>query len=140
LFFPDRFMQCRSSDYIELLSKDNIATSMTQGVSPYENALTERINGIIKGHSFPERIYQIHKEAKKTLSEITWFYNEVRPRSSLVCLTPSQADTDPHRRFTVFIKIAIQKLTAIAYYYTISYMRRHKTVLIKCPICSLSNY
>lgn len=86
-----RGIQYCSSDYIELLTKDNIAISMTQSGSPYENALAERINGIIKGEFFPKRIYQKHKEAKKTLSKIIWTYNEERPHASLDYLTPSQA-------------------------------------------------
>lgn len=90
----DRGIQYCSSDYIELLTQANIAISMTQSGSPYENALAERINGIIKGEFFPKRIYQNHKEAKKTLSKIIWTYNEERPHASLDYLTPSQADKE----------------------------------------------
>jgi transposase InsO family protein len=88
----DRGIQYCSSDYIELLTKANIAISMTQSGSPYENALAERINGIIKGEFFPKRIYQNHREAKKSITQIIWTYNEQRPHASLDYLTPSQAD------------------------------------------------
>jgi len=88
----DRGIQYCSSNYIELLTKTNIAVSMKQSGSPYENALAERINGIIKGEFFPKRIYQNHKEAKKTLSKIIRTYNEERPHASLDYLTPSQAE------------------------------------------------
>ena len=90
----DRGIQYCSSDYIEMLTKGNIAVSMTQSGSPYENALAERINGIIKGEFFPKRIFQNHKEAKKTLSKIIWIYNEERPHASLDYLTPSQAENE----------------------------------------------
>lgn len=83
-----------SSDYIELLTKENIAIGMTQSGRPYENALAERINGIIKGEFFPKRIHQSHKEAKKTISKIIWTYNEERPHASLDYLTLSQADNE----------------------------------------------
>jgi putative transposase len=36
---------------------------MTQSRSPYDNALAERINGIIKNEFYPQRIYQNNKEA-----------------------------------------------------------------------------
>ncbi|MDQ3112369.1 MAG: integrase core domain-containing protein, partial [Bacteroidota bacterium] len=62
--------------------------------SPYENALAERVNGILKGEFFPKRIYQNHREAKKALSKIIWTYNEQRPHASLDYLTPSQAEKE----------------------------------------------
>jgi transposase InsO family protein len=88
----DRGIQYCSSDYIELLISANIAISMTQSGSPYENALAERVNGIIKSEFFPKRIYQNHREAKKAIQKIIWIYNEQRPHASLDYLTPSQAE------------------------------------------------
>ena len=87
----DRGIQYCSSDYVELLTKSDIAISMTQNGSPYENALAERVNGIIKSEFFPKRIYQNHREAKKSLVNIIKTYNEKRPHASLDYLTPSQA-------------------------------------------------
>ncbi len=65
--------------------------SMTQSGSPYENALTERMNGILKNEFYPKRIYQNHKEAKKVLSSNIEIYNNKRPRLSLDYLTPTIA-------------------------------------------------
>jgi len=90
----DRGIQYCSSGYIELLTSADIAISMTQSGSPYENALAERVNGILKGEFFPKRIYQNHREAKKALSKIIWTYNEQRPHASLDYLTPSQAEKE----------------------------------------------
>lgn len=87
----DRGIQYCSSAYIEILTRQNIAISMTQSGSPYENALAERVNGIIKNEFFPKRVYQNHKEAKKALERIILSYNEKRPHSSLDFLTPEQA-------------------------------------------------
>ena len=75
----DRGIQYCSSDYVELLTKSDIAISMTQNGSPYENALAERVNGIIKSEFFPKRIYQNHREAKKSLANIIRTYNEKKP-------------------------------------------------------------
>jgi putative transposase len=64
---------------------------MTQSGSPYENALAERVNGIIKNEFFPKKIYQNHKEAKRNIIIISDHYNVRRPDSSLDYLTPNQA-------------------------------------------------
>lgn len=44
----DRGSQYCCKDYVELLQNSNIAISMTQSGDPLENALAERVNGIIK--------------------------------------------------------------------------------------------
>lgn len=87
----DRGIQYCSSAYVDMLLEDDIAISMTQSGSPYENALAERINGIIKNEFFPKKIYQNHKEAKKAIAKIISIYNGKRPHSSLDFLTPNQA-------------------------------------------------
>ena len=71
----------------------DIAISMTQSGSPYENALAERVNGIIKNEFFPKKVYQNYKEAKKTIARIILTYNQRRPHSSIDFLTPEQAHT-----------------------------------------------
>ena len=87
----DRGIQYCSFEYVNILMKANIAISMTQSGSPYENALAERVNGIIKNEFFPKKIYQNYKEAKKTIARIILTYNERRPHSSINFLTPEQA-------------------------------------------------
>jgi putative transposase len=64
---------------------------MTQRGSPYENALAERVNSIIKNEFFPKKVYQNHKEAKKTRARIIMTYNEKRAHSSIDYLTPEKA-------------------------------------------------
>ena len=44
----DRGIQYCANDYQKLLGKSNIKCSMTQNSDPYENAVAERINGILK--------------------------------------------------------------------------------------------
>ena len=48
----DRGIQYCSYNYVELLKMNLITIGMTQSGSPYENALAERVNGIIK-NEFP---------------------------------------------------------------------------------------
>lgn len=87
----DRGVQYCSFAYVELLLSNLISISMTQSGNPYENALAERMNGIIKSEFFPRRIYQNHKEAKKAIDKIVLVYNTRRPHSSLDYLTPGDA-------------------------------------------------
>lgn len=87
----DRGIQYCSSDYIKILDREGIAISMTQSGSPYENALAERVNGIIKNEFFPKRVYQNHKDAKKSIAVIVHTYNQERPHSSIDHLTPNEA-------------------------------------------------
>jgi putative transposase len=87
----DRGIQYCSQNYTNILNADKIAISMTQSGSPYENALAERVNGVIKNEFFPKRVYQNHKEAKKAIATIINNYNSVRPHASIDYMTPNQA-------------------------------------------------
>jgi putative transposase len=87
----DRGVQYCSSEYVQILAKENIAISMTQSGSPYENALAERVNGTIKNDFFPKRVYQNHREANKAISKIIHHYNQKRPHASVDYLTPDEA-------------------------------------------------
>ena len=44
----DRGLQYWANEYQELLGKNQIQPSMTQNSDPYENAVAEKINGILK--------------------------------------------------------------------------------------------
>ena len=87
----DRGIQYCCGEYVDALSKGDIAISMTQNGSPYENALAERMNGILKNEFFPMQIYKSHEEAKRAMARIISLYNERRPHSSIDYFTPSQA-------------------------------------------------
>lgn len=90
----DRGIQYCCADYVEILKEEGISISMTQSGSPYDNALAERVNGIIKNEFYPKRVYQNHKEAEKALSRIIKIYNSKRPHSSVNYLTPDQAHNE----------------------------------------------
>jgi transposase InsO family protein len=87
----DRGSQYCCKDYIDVLNKHNIAISMTQSGDPYENALAERMNGIIKTefnlHSSSLNFEQTCQIILKSVDA----YNTLRPHSSCDYLTPSQA-------------------------------------------------
>lgn len=87
----DRGSQYCSGSYVELLVKNNIAISMTENGDPYENALAERMNGIIKNEF---NLYESSSGFENTYEKIRTSikaYNEERPHSSCNMLTPQQA-------------------------------------------------
>lgn len=87
----DRGIQYCSQEYVNLLQDYGIQISMTQNGNPLENAIAERINGILKY----EFIFQISIKslvhAQKLLKEIIEIYNQERPHLSVGLLTPQQA-------------------------------------------------
>lgn len=87
----DRGSQYCSREYVELLGSKSISISMTQSGDPYENALAERMNGIIKGEF---NLYSSSSGFEQTCGKIDSSikaYNELRPHGSCDYLTPCQA-------------------------------------------------
>lgn len=87
----DKGVQYCSSEYIKILQKEGIAISMTQNGSPYENALAERANGILKTEFLISRVYQSHQDAKKGITPVIQIYNQRRPHATVDYLTPEEA-------------------------------------------------
>ena len=87
----DRGVQYCSAQYVEILMEEKISISMTQSGSPYENAMAERVNGIIKNEFFPKIVYQSHLQAQRSIQKIITIYNSKRPHLSLGYKTPDDA-------------------------------------------------
>ncbi|MEO6849129.1 MAG: IS3 family transposase [Mucilaginibacter sp.] len=86
----DRGSQYCSTEYVEQLQSRHIAISMTQNSDPRENAIAERVNGIIK-QEFLETSYGSFEQAKESVKNAVDIYNHERPHSSVDMLTPFQA-------------------------------------------------
>jgi putative transposase len=86
----DRGTQYCCLDYVALLAKNNINISMTQSGDPLENALAERVNGILKDELL-EGQYLDFNQAKEAVALAVSIYNHQRPHSSIDMLTPIQA-------------------------------------------------
>jgi putative transposase len=87
----DRGSQYCSQSYIKILMKNDIAVSMTQKGDPYENAIAERVNGIIKTEF---NLNSSHLSFEQTLLKVKNAienYNNMRPHLSCNFLTPNQA-------------------------------------------------
>lgn len=87
----DRGIQYCSSKYVRCLQKHNINISMTENGDPYENAIAERVNGILKTEWLYDMTLKNCTEAKEAVGEIIHIYNTERPHSSIEMLTPDQA-------------------------------------------------
>jgi transposase InsO family protein len=86
----DRGVQYCSAAYVEMLEKNNIAISMTKPASPQENAIAERINGILKDEWLYDLDVKTLKEASKKVKEVIGIYNGYRPHNTLNNQTPNQ--------------------------------------------------
>lgn len=86
----DRGIQYCSSGYVSLLQKHKMIISMTENGDPLENAIAERVNGIIKSEYLDS--YQINtlNQAKEILATVIEAYNNERPHMSLGNVTPNQ--------------------------------------------------
>lgn len=87
----DRGLQYCSREYTGLLDKYGITISMTEQGDPYENAIAERVNGILKTEFGLDKTFKNIDEAKLAISNAIKVYNEQRPHSSCNYLTPEQA-------------------------------------------------
>ena len=61
---------------------------MTQSGDPLENAMAERVNGIIKDEYLLNYQCDTFEEASRQLKTAVWLYNNERPHSSIGNFTP----------------------------------------------------
>lgn len=86
----DRGLQYCSKLYTDTLKKHGIKISMTENGDPYENAVAERVNGILKDEFFLDDLPgDLHHNRKQTRESID-IYNRLRPHLSCSMLTPVQ--------------------------------------------------
>lgn len=86
----DRGVQYCSSRYVKLLKENHFAISMTEKGDPLENAIAERINGIIKNEYLLELPIKTYKNAQDLLQKTIQIYNNERPHLSIGNLTPAE--------------------------------------------------
>jgi len=84
----DRGLQYCSNDYVTLLKQHHARISMTQNGNPYENAMAERVNGILKTELISES-YPDLKQAMQHIARCITVYNYRRVHSSLNWQIPS---------------------------------------------------
>jgi putative transposase len=86
----DRGLQYCANEYQKILNKNGIRPSMAQNSDPYENAVAERVNGILKQEFHIDKYHKDLHIMKRIIKESIDIYNEKRPHCSNHMLTPNQ--------------------------------------------------
>lgn len=89
----DRGCQYRSAQYVDTLSCKGIKTSMTQDGSPYDNAIAERVNGILKQEWLDGEDFADLREVREKVEEAVRLYNTRRPHMAIGLNTPEKVYT-----------------------------------------------
>jgi len=85
----DRGIQYCSAGYVQILQSQGVKISMTEENHVYENALAERVIGILKTEFFLGEKLQSFEVAKELVAESINIYNEQRLHMSLNYETPA---------------------------------------------------
>lgn len=87
----DRGIQYCCYDYVNYLKGSSINISMTENGDPYENAIAERVNGILKDEYDLYDTFEDYNQAYEAVKVAVEKYNNQRPHRSCDMLTPMQA-------------------------------------------------
>jgi transposase InsO family protein len=85
----DRGIQYCSNVYTQILKRKNIGISMTEEKHCYENALAERVNGILKDEFYLDQVFTDTAHAKRATKNAINLYNKIRLHLSLDFKTPN---------------------------------------------------
>ena len=85
----DRGIQYCSNQYTQILKRKKIDISMTQENHCYENAMAERVNGILKDEFYLDQTFDNVAHAKRAAKNAINLYNEIRLHLSLDYKTPN---------------------------------------------------
>ena len=87
----DRGCQYCCDKYVKLLEDNRILISMTESGNPRENAIAERVNGILKTEWLNDEHFIGMFDARRRIAEVIDIYNNKRPHTSLNYSTPREA-------------------------------------------------
>ena len=86
----DRGAQYRSVEYLGMLKRHSVSISMSNPSSPQENAIAERLNGILKAEWLYDMDFKSLADARTKVRKVIAVYNGYRPHNSLGNLVPEQ--------------------------------------------------
>ena len=87
----ERGVQYCFTDYVTMIEHLNIQLSMTEKGDPYENAIAERVNGILKIEFLLEQTFSCFADAARSVAIAVKNYNQLRPHLSCDKMTPVMA-------------------------------------------------
>ena len=86
----DRGSQYCSHLYVGKLKENDLEVSMTEKDHCAENALAERVNGILKQEYGLGYVFANAEQARLAVEQAIWIYNHKRPHTSLGMRTPAE--------------------------------------------------
>ncbi|MGH0798394.1 IS3 family transposase [Bacillus mycoides] len=86
----DRGSQYCSYEYIKLLNKYHFKVSMAAAGNCYENAMAERVNGILKTEFELHQNFKSKNVAQKVVQQSIKLYNTMRPHRAIQLSTPQE--------------------------------------------------
>ena len=86
----DRGVQYCSGDYVNGLKGERIEISMAEAGNPYENAIAERVNGILKDEFLLDRTMEDTQTARRAVRQAVGAYNTLRPHRSIGLMMPEE--------------------------------------------------
>ena len=84
----DRGIQYCNPGYTEFAEQNGLTLSMTEQYDPYENAVAERVNGILKGEFDIADGFINEAQAQREIKNVINIYNNKRPHISCDYVTP----------------------------------------------------
>lgn len=90
----DRGCQYCCHAYVERLQARGMAISMTETMHCYENAMAERVNGILKQEYELDQTFRTKAQAKAAFQQAVWLYNHRRPHLRLNYRFPADVHGD----------------------------------------------
>lgn len=84
----DRGKQYASDDYVDELKRHGIRISMTAPRRPDQNAVAERVNGILKDEFYLDATFTSFLDAQELIVQSIYIYNNIRLHTSLGMVTP----------------------------------------------------
>jgi putative transposase len=91
IFNTDQGSQFTSSDFIEVLQRNEISTSMDGKAAWRDNVFVERLWRSVKYEEAYLKAYLSVSEARASIGRYLQFYNTLRPHSALDRQTPDEA-------------------------------------------------
>ena len=85
----DRGLQYCAAAYQQVHRKHGVACSMTDGYDCYQNALAERVNGILKNELLTAKPQDL-EQAATMIDQAVSIYNQQRPHLALKYRTPDE--------------------------------------------------
>lgn len=105
----DRGTQYCCDEYVTHLRAQAISISMTQTGSPYDNAIAERVNGILKNEFELYKTFKSHSQASEAVDYAVDKYNKLRLHASCDYQTPENTHNQEKNNLNTFNQSHVNK-------------------------------